>query len=124
MTPDPEWVARLEGMSDKFKELGRKAREAVATRTERPGSEEPAEGATAEAGDLPRDAQPSEAGAAAMAAGAAGMAAVADDEEEPADEADDGRREGGGEGAADAAATDPDADADGSEADDDEGSKA
>jgi hypothetical protein len=124
MTPDPEWVARLEGMSDKFKELGRKARDAVATRTERPDSEEPADGATAETGDLPRDAQPSEAGAAAMAAGAAGMAAVANDEEAPADEADDGRRNGRGEGAADAAATDPGADADASEADDDEGSKA
>jgi len=37
MTPDPEWVARLEGLSDKFKELGRKAKDAVDTGTKAPG---------------------------------------------------------------------------------------
>jgi hypothetical protein len=81
MTPDPEWVARLEGMSDKFQELGRKAREAVSTRT---GTGEGAEAATAPGqaagtGDLPPDARPSEAEAGAMAAGAAGVAAMAGD---------------------------------------------
>ncbi len=47
MTPDPEWVARLEGMSDKFKELGRKAQEAVTTRAtaEESRAEKPASAA-------------------------------------------------------------------------------
>jgi hypothetical protein len=97
MTPDPEWVARLEGMSDKFKELGRKAREAVETRTDRGAAAQQAGGGAAvEVGDLPSDAQPGEAGAAAMTAGASGMAAVAGDEADEADDADDdGGRERG-----------------------------
>lgn len=33
LEPDPAWVAKLEGMSDKFAELGRKAAEAVRTPT-------------------------------------------------------------------------------------------
>jgi len=93
MEPDPEWVARLEGMSDKFKELGRKAKEAVETRTERDAGAEPAGVAPAEAagtGDLPSDARPSAAGAAAMAAGAAGVSAVAG--EQPDDSQGDSER--------------------------------
>ena len=114
MTPDPEWVARLEGMSDKFKELGRKAKEAVETRTQREGGAEEAGAAPPEAagtGDLPSDARPSTAGAAAMAAGAAGVAAVAG-------ESDDERRTDSGPVAPEEPA--PDAAADG----DDEGPKA
>lgn len=42
MTPDPEWVQRIEGLSDKFKDLGRKAREAVETRTAPPTQDAPA----------------------------------------------------------------------------------
>lgn len=38
MEPDPEWVAKLDGVSDKFRELGRKAAEAV-----RPGGVDGAE---------------------------------------------------------------------------------
>ncbi len=81
MEPDPEWVARLEGMSDKFKELGRKAKEAVETRTERGAEPEPAAAPSRAAGtgDLPSDARPSAAGAAAMAAGATGGVAVTGD---------------------------------------------
>ncbi len=90
MTPDPEWVGRLEGMSDKFKELGRKARDAVATGGPQTGDE--AEGAAeapqpAGTGDLPSEARPSAAGEAAMAAGAAGMAAVESDPPEDGEEA-------------------------------------
>jgi len=93
MEPDPEWVARLEGMSDKFKELGRKAKEAVETRTERGAEAQPTGAAPAEAagtGDLPSDARPSAAGAAAMAAGAAGVSAVAG--EQPDDSQGDSER--------------------------------
>lgn len=33
LTPDPEWTAKLDGMSDKFRELGQKATQAVKSRT-------------------------------------------------------------------------------------------
>jgi hypothetical protein len=74
MTADPEWVARLEGMSDKFKELGRKAKEAVETRTAAPS--EAASSETDRTG-----AAPTPAGEAALAAGAASVATVAAAEE-------------------------------------------
>ena len=65
MTPDPEWVARLEGMSDKFKELGRKAKEAVETRTSRFAKDGEGEAAVSSAAE------------ATVAAGAAAVGTVA-----------------------------------------------
>lgn len=87
MTPDPEWVARLEGMSDKFKELGRKAKEAVATPASAGGSGD-ASSAAGTSAPAPTDAQD-----AALAAGAAAVTGVAAAEEvargdEPVTEAD------------------------------------
>jgi hypothetical protein len=102
MTPDPEWVARLEGMSDKFKELGRKAKEAVATPTAGEGSEPPSSAPTT-GGDAPSDAQE-----AAMAAGAATVTGLAAAEEVARDDepvVDAGRPPGEGEAASDAATT-------------------
>jgi hypothetical protein len=98
MTPDPEWVAKLEGMSDKFKELGRKAQEAVASAGAREGSaataETPADAGTGEApGAPPRDvagdAAPSGAAAATLAAGAAAVDAVTSDPPRDADSVGD-----------------------------------
>jgi len=92
MTPDPEWVARLEGMSDKFKELGRKAREAVATGGPQAGDEAERAADAPQAvgtGDLPSVARPSAAGEAAIAAGAAGVAAV---ESDPPDDGEEVRQ--------------------------------
>jgi hypothetical protein len=82
MTPDPEWVARLEGMSDKFKELGRKAQEAVAT----PGRAGASGDAASAATTSPGAPTPSDAQEAAMAAGAATVAGVAAAEEVARDE--------------------------------------
>lgn len=69
MEPDPEWVSKIEGVSDKFRELGRKAAEAV----RRPADEadpslEPA---------LPSGGQPAAAGAGAAPAGGSAPAAPA-----------------------------------------------
>ena len=77
MTPDPEWVARLEGMSDKFKELGRKAKEAVATPTSTGTSGEAPPAATAS----PSAPAPTDAQDAALAAGAATVTGLAAAEE-------------------------------------------
>ena len=114
MEPDPEWVARLEGMSDKFKELGRKAKEAVETRTGRDAEAEPAGAAPAEAagtGDLPSDARPSAAGAAAMAAGAASVSAVAGAQQDEGPAGPDRSAGTSGGGSGDDVADGPDDDA-------------
>ena|GEM_PF-679191 len=114
MEPDPEWVARLEGMSDKFKELGRKAKEAVETRTGRDAEAEPAGAAPAEeagTGDLPSDARPSAAGAAAMAAGAAGVSAVAGAQQDEGPAGPDRSAGASGGGSGDDVADGPDDDA-------------
>lgn len=95
MTPDPEWVARLEGMSDQFQELGRKAREAVETRTA-PAEKGPGAptGASDEAAAPSRgarvggDAVPDGATAATLAA----VAAAVDGDDPPADSEDAERR--------------------------------
>lgn len=60
LEPDPEWVAKIEGVSDKFRELGRKAAEAVRRPAEEP--EAPVEPS------LPGGAGPAVAGAGAAAA--------------------------------------------------------
>ncbi|MDZ7708216.1 MAG: hypothetical protein U5J97_10080 [Trueperaceae bacterium] len=97
MTPDPAWVAKLEGMSDKFKELGRKAQEAVAS-TGGSGHTAGTAAPAATAADRPprdaaNDAAPSEAAAATMAAGAAAVDAVAGDSAPPSADARDHRRQ-------------------------------
>lgn len=59
VTPDPEWKARIEGMSDKFRELTQKAREYAGGRAATAGTEaapgtQPAGGPQAAVGDAGR----------------------------------------------------------------------
>jgi len=61
MEPDPEWVAKLDGVSDKFRELGRKAAEAVRPATSEAsvsGGRADADGSTAGAAAPPVDIAP------------------------------------------------------------------
>ncbi|MEX2501770.1 MAG: hypothetical protein WD336_05290 [Trueperaceae bacterium] len=84
--PNPEWVAKLENVSDQFKELGRKAQEAVASRTDAApvGGDDPQAAADAAGRDDPAGpaaAATVAAGAQAMDAGEETAAAIAEDAE-------------------------------------------